>query len=485
MRIVAFSVGPVFKAHVHGGSQRVLRELALHLAQRGHDVTIMCTARADNDKSFSLGPGATVYPTLRLRPTYPEPYATAPYNIVDLFGQVRTRLVEADVFYIHDAELPFPALYDKIPTVVSFRDFIYPDTLVGAFGFAGDRLVLASEYMAACVRASFSRCLPEIGERITVIPNGVDLMHFKGRLSLSSDLLELLGSGAGADVTLLYPHRPDSRKGIYDVLEVTARLKRYFEPRGQCVKLLVPVWLDSNIADTPHEYQALYGALTRHAQELGISECLHLHPWIPYRLMSDYYSAGSVTLCLGSFPEAFGNVPLESIACGTPCIVSRVGALATKLDPPLLETVPMGDVDGASRLIIELLARPYPTNEARDVLRVAFSASRMVDEYERVFATTVKGAPLNWVYDFELSDRKIVATSPWCRFDGLGLYHDYLEGRVDDPRLISLARFAGSGVQIRDIIFAGYSLDEITTGIASGVVSLFGEDSLRPLGGLQ
>ena len=114
MRILVFSVGPIFPDFVHGGSQRVLRELALYLGRKGHDVTILCTQRPDNDRPFALGPRVDVKPTLRLRPTYPEPYYTAPYNIVDLFAQVHEGIEESDVLYIHDGELPFHFLYSSI-----------------------------------------------------------------------------------------------------------------------------------------------------------------------------------------------------------------------------------------------------------------------------------------------------------------------------------------------------------------------------------
>src|ERR1043165_3680913 len=106
MRILVFSASTVFKNFTYGGSQRILREIALHLGERGHQVTILCTERPDNNKSYFLGPGAEVKPTIRLRPTFPEPYYTAPYNLVDLFKQIHVGLQTTDLLYLHDAELP-------------------------------------------------------------------------------------------------------------------------------------------------------------------------------------------------------------------------------------------------------------------------------------------------------------------------------------------------------------------------------------------
>jgi glycosyltransferase involved in cell wall biosynthesis len=473
MRVLAFSASTVFEKVTYGGSQRILREIAVHLGERGHEITILCTQRPDNAKPFFLGPGAEVKPTLRLRPTFPEPYYTAPYNIVDLFEQIYRALETVDLLYIHDGELPFHFLYASSRTVVSFRDFVYPDTLVGAFGFSADHLILASDYVAGCVRGAFSRFLPGIESRTTVIPNGVDLQHFRPRRSVSQRLSEILGWGAIGDVTLLYPHRPDRRKGLFEALDVTAKIHRVFAAKGRSVKLVVPIWLDSNIIDNDdHEYQGIYKIAKLRAIELGIADCLHLHPWIPFDLLPEYYSLGSTTLCIGNFVEAFGNVVLESIACGTPCVVSRVGALANKLPQELTPSAPFGDIDEIARIVEELVTARFQLDEARQYLAEHFPFLGMLESYEKMFISVEKQKPIEQSYDFGLSPEKYVALPAWCRFDGKGLYHDYQYRRIDNPRLTALAERVGSRTRIGELLGLGYADSDIADAVREGVLTV-------------
>ena len=119
MNIVILSVGPIFREHVHGGSQKILREVSTYLGQAGHRVTILCTARQDNFEQFDLSPNVIVSPTLKFKETYPEPYYTAPYNLTNIILDIRRATNDADVLYLHDGELLYHFLYKDVPTLDS------------------------------------------------------------------------------------------------------------------------------------------------------------------------------------------------------------------------------------------------------------------------------------------------------------------------------------------------------------------------------
>jgi glycosyltransferase involved in cell wall biosynthesis len=86
---------------------------------------------------------------------------------------------------------------------------------------------------------------------------------------------------------------------------------------------------------------------------------------------------------LGEWPEPFGLVAVESLATGTPLIARRAGAL-----PEIVR-------DGVDGFLVNTVedaeaAIPHVSELDRDVIREGafqrFSAVRMIDEYERLFA---------------------------------------------------------------------------------------------------
>src|SRR3989344_9271112 len=98
MKILVFSLGPIFRDHVHGGSQKVLREVAKYLGEIGHEVNIYCTERDDNNQTFSLQENVRGHPTLRFKQTFPLPYKTAQYNLTQIVHTLMEELEEHDVF---------------------------------------------------------------------------------------------------------------------------------------------------------------------------------------------------------------------------------------------------------------------------------------------------------------------------------------------------------------------------------------------------
>jgi D-inositol-3-phosphate glycosyltransferase len=71
-----------------------------------------------------------------------------------------------------------------------------------------------------------------------------------------------------------------------------------------------------------------------------------------------YYSAAEL-LVMPSHYESFGMVALESMACGTPVVASRVGGLAFLVQDDVNGySVPDGDIDALSEKITLLLRDP-------------------------------------------------------------------------------------------------------------------------------
>src|SRR5690349_20695216 len=92
----------------------------------------------------------------------------------------------------------------------------------------------------------------------------------------------------------------------------------------------------------------------------------------------------------GSWPEPFGLVAIESLACGTPIVARRVGAL-----PEIIrEGVDglFGD-DAVEMAFISHRLAGIDRSAIRERVLERFSAERMTDRYEELYARLL-GTPL-------------------------------------------------------------------------------------------
>ena len=243
------SMGPVFKNHVHGGSQKILREIAIYLGNQGHTVNIYCTRRDDNQKVFELNQGVTVYPTLGFKQTFPLPYKTSPHNLTEIIQVLSNESKLHDVIYAHDSNMNFPFLYTDVPTVFSLRDFLYQETLVGAFNFEGDEIIVNSEYTFKCLMQTVGQIREGLEERVHLISNGIDTNHFKK--TKPNAIYNLMDIKESSRPIILSPHRPEQTKGIEETLQLIYLLKE----RGmEDVLLLIPRYIDLNISSEPENF---------------------------------------------------------------------------------------------------------------------------------------------------------------------------------------------------------------------------------------
>jgi glycosyltransferase involved in cell wall biosynthesis len=430
MEIVFFSGIPFFPRHTTGGAQQSLGKVVRYLGKRGHHIRILSSARAGCDQPFTLAEGVEVLPILQVQ-HFPEVCNTTPYNLTHLILDTQKILATADVLYILDAVLPFSFLYENIPTVQSFRNFIYSDTLANGLSFRRDRLLVNSNYMKGCAVDTMSIFCPQVTERMEVIPNGFDLDVFKP--VDPQPLAERLGIPDGV-IPLLYPHRPDPRKGIYHVLDVLALYRQRCGKDGDRLRLLIPQWHDGASENDSDPYDRIMP----YAKEREVDDLLIFHPWLESADLPAYFSLGRVTFCLGTFPETFGNVHLESIACGTPPIITRVAAYRSSLPESLVAKVDPGDLEGAVDALERLLQDPPDPEIGRRYVQAHYNQQQMVEDHERVFTQTRRLAPLPDRIIPPWHGADLLAVPAWCYRGTRGYYNDYLDDYVQDATLQQL-----------------------------------------------
>ena len=148
-------------------------------------------------------------------------------------------------------------------------------------------------------------------DQIELVPCGVDLARFQP-LDQEESRERL---GLNGDKVLLYVGRIESLKGLDLLVHTAAQMET-----GQGVRVLV-VGGDDGKEDATRQIRQL-------AQDLEVEDLFEFVGRVDQEDMPLYYSAADVCV-VPSFYESFGLAALESMACGTPVVASRVGGLST------------------------------------------------------------------------------------------------------------------------------------------------------------
>lgn len=80
----------------------------------------------------------------------------------------------------------------------------------------------------------------------------------------------------------------------------------------------------------------------------GLQNCVHLAGARPNEALKEWYNAADVS-CLASSREGWPNVLLESLACGTPVVATRVGGVEEVIQSPELGVVVEQDIASIAR----------------------------------------------------------------------------------------------------------------------------------------
>ena len=213
--------------------------------------------------------------------------------------------------------------------------------------------------------------------KIKVIPCGVNLNLFRPWKKTAAR--NRIGADRHAPM-VLYVGRFTPVKGLGRLLEAVARLENHRNLQ------LVMVGGDGPQAPGTQALNAL-------AKRLGIADRVIFAGRVPQKDLPPYYSAADA-LVVSSFYESFGLVALESLACSTPVVTTRVGAMESIIqngrNGELIDSPSAGDLAaGIDRAIRRWWKRPPPAAKIRDSVR-KFSWSRVADAVEREYAAVLE-----------------------------------------------------------------------------------------------
>ena len=323
----------------YGGTERVVHELATELDRRGH----MVTTFASGDSAV---PG-------RLVTTAPQALRPAGYTgdpgpyIHQTMRAVLDRTEEFDIIHGHlEWANLLLAQVSRVPVVSTFHGRLDVPWASEMFHDPPAGLVAISRN-----QASTHPSLPWAG----VVHNGLtfpdvaierprgDALCFVGRMGAEKGIVEAIHIARAVD-------RP---------LRIAAKLGRTTAERDYYHDVFAPALKAA-------------GSLVEFLGEVEQAE--------RDILFAESYAA----LMPGSWPEPFGLVAIEALACGTPVIARDVGGLPEIIrqgvDGYLGADIPeiarlVGRVDGLDR------------TEIRRSVRQRFSAARMTDGYEAIYRT--------------------------------------------------------------------------------------------------
>lgn len=380
---------------VYGGLGRHVHALATAQAADGHDVVVV-TQVADGAPADSVDAGVRVVRE-----------ATAPaerFTIESLIGWV----AELDTA-LGTATSRLAA--DWHPDVVHCHDWM--TTRAGQAGAAAGRAPLVATIHATergrhqghlpgdlslCVDAverylchdadrviTCSRAMSEevVGQflvpssRVSVIPNGIDVRHWRVADADRSAARQRWGPANGP--LIVFTGRLEVEKGIFTLLDAMPRILPY-APAARLV-----VGGSGGQAD----------AFDRECASRGLTGIVRRTGWLAEDELRGLVGAADVAV-VPSLYEPFGLVALEAMALGAPVVCARTGGLADVVDPGVTGLLfEPGDAAALAAAVVAAIADPAASRAraeaAAGALRVRFDWATIAADTVAVYESAAAG----------------------------------------------------------------------------------------------
>ena len=320
--------------NLYGGTERVVSWLTEELVRQGHEVTLF--ASGDSRTAARLDP--VVPRGLRLKGIH----NSLPYNLI-MLDRVAARQHEFDVLHFHIDFFHYPLFrgmaHKTLTTLHGRQDLPELPDIYRAFPHMP--LVSISDHQRLPV--------PPVNWRGTVhhgLPPGS------------------LKEGKGSGGYLAFLGRICADKGILPAIEIARRAG---------VPLKVAAKVDPVDQDYFDRQVAPVLAKSPHVEFIGE---------IDDRRKSEFLGGARALLFPISWPEPFGLVMIESMACGTPVIAFDSGAVPEILEDGLTGFV-VSNVDDAVAAVSRLDGLFRPSIRSRFEER--FSVSAMARDYVKIY----------------------------------------------------------------------------------------------------
>jgi glycosyltransferase involved in cell wall biosynthesis len=338
-------IGPLIESvppRLYGGTERVVFWVTEELVRQGHDVTLF--ASGDSITSAELVP--CVREALRLNPSVKDPI---PYYML-MLDKVRQRAAEFDILHFHIDHLHFPLfrhMASRTLTTLHGRQDL-PDLPPFYYGFGDMPLVSISNAQRKPIAhanfvATVQHGLPQDLHTPVLRPRG-GYVAFLGRISPEK--------------------RPDRAIRIARALGVPLKIAAKVDK------------VDVEYFETEIK-PLLDGPGVEYIGEINDAQ------------KSEFLGEALALVFPGDWPEPFGLVMIEAMACGTPVLAFRSGSVPEVIDDGVTGRI----VDNEEDAVVAL--QQVLTLDRRMVRRrfeERFTAARMVKDYVGVYHKLLQGA---------------------------------------------------------------------------------------------
>jgi glycosyltransferase involved in cell wall biosynthesis len=328
---------------MYGGTERIVSYLTEELVHQGHDVTLF--ASGDSITSAELVPcGMTA---LRLDPSVRDPI---PHYML-MLDQVRESADEFDILHFHIDLFQFPLfrhMAERTVTTLHGRQDL-PDLRGFYFGFRDMPLVSISQSQ----REPLSNA------------NFIATVHH----GIPADLLSLNDVPHGGYVAFLGRISPEKRPD---------RAIRIARAAG------VPLKIAAKVDKVDEEY--FRAEIEPLLQQPGVEYIGEINE----REKQEFLGEAAALMFPIDWPEPFGLVMIEAMACGTPVLAFRCGSVAEVIDEGLTGMI----VDSEAAAVAALPAVLALDRQAvRRRFDERFTAARMAKDYVKVYRALRRSRP--------------------------------------------------------------------------------------------
>lgn len=342
MRIA--QVAPLYESvppRLYGGTERIVSYLTEELVRKGHDVTLF----ASGDSITQAELVSPCCSALRLNPNVVDPI---PYHII-MLDQIFERAHEFDVIHFHLDLIHLPTVRRlHTPTVTTLHGRLDLPDLQPFYGTFGETpLVSISDHQRLP--------MPPVNW-VGTVHHGLPLNLLRPVEAPRRDYLAFLG-------------RISPEKGPDRAIEIARRLGMQLKIAAKIDKVDRAFWAST------------------------IKPLVDSHPNVEFigevneAQKAEFLANAYALLFPINWPEPFGLVMIEAMACGTPVIAFRSGSVPEVIDDGVSGRI-VDDVDEAVMAVRHLDKLDRST--VRRTFDLRFTAEHMTNNYLKIYHKLVE-----------------------------------------------------------------------------------------------